>query len=589
MVPDVDGFVVVTDARPSAATTNAANVADAIAPGWNGNVREDGRIEVVPPRPSVRPSAGARVAARTRFAPGEAWQRAHDLAGTRGIQYVEPTFTIDSNHGERDAPDRYCPPCEPENEPADNCHSPIAGALANPEWSVDGRHGANVVGAWDKFSASGVLPGSGVVIGHPDTGYRRHPEIYPRVGGGGVFFEDGWNFINNTGFDPTKPDSSGPFDALLGGFLRNPGHGTKTSSVIVSPRGSQFVPGAPRWVSGVAPGAALIPLRVAEGVVLFPADFGELKVNVARLADAIRAASGPNRDRVKRHADVISISMGGLPGTRDLADAVEYAEENGVIVIAAAGNEVPDRRVVFPAAFESVFAIAASNYDSKPWRCSSHGSHVAVTAPGESVWTAASRPGQNCLHASDGTSFATATTAGIAALWLSYPDQKHQQAIQTLRVREALPRGFRYALGRAARPVAGNPTGFGAGIVDAAALMDVDLSPLLEERPAGQAPPSAWCPGPTHSAFRALEGEFRDAPDGRDRVARLLGVRDVCAEPGLADETAFWSTADGTVAASFGPLIAIRQPSTADYEKARRAILSRDVSARLRAALTAAR
>jgi hypothetical protein len=179
--------------------------------------------------------------------------------------------------------------------------------------------------------------------------------------------------------------------------------------------------------------------------------------------------------------------------------------------------------------------------------------------------------------------------AGIAALWLSFPEPAHRRNIETLRDRDALPKAFRYALQHASRPVSGGPSGFGAGIVDAGALMDVDLSSMVEARPSSLVAPRGWCPGPSASAFRALESEFRDAPNGRERVSHLIGAPDLCAAPLLADETAFWSTVDDSVAAAFGPLLGVRAPSAGDFEKARRALLARDVSARLRAALAGAR
>ena len=66
--------------------------------------------------------------------------------------------------------------------------------------------------------------------------------------------------------------------------------------------------------------------------------------------------------------------------------AIQRALDAGTIVLAAAGNEVGF--VVFPAAFDEVIAVAASNIRDEPWSGSSHGPAVDITAPGESVWRA---------------------------------------------------------------------------------------------------------------------------------------------------------------------------------------------------------
>lgn len=590
----LEGFVVVSTSQASraeAAGGSPATVPDAVkqvlGDGWTTERRGDNRYVIVPGSRNARESMGGITAAGAPSVPiGTAWERAHQLSRTEGVAYAEPRVSIAGNHGEEDPSPLFCPPCLVEPDRRSTCHDPQPGALRDPEWSLDGAHGANVLGAWKAFEQFRTAPGAGAVVAQPDTGYRMHPEIFPRQPSatGGVYPELGWNFITDTGWDNTKPES-GPFDLLLQGFLRNPGHGTKTSSVIVSPRGSQFTPEAPRWVSGVAPGAVLIPLRVAEGVMLFPGDLGQLRVDVSRLADAVRNAAGPNRDKVKRRADVISISMGGLPASRDLADAVQYAEEQGVIVVAAAGNEVPDRRVVFPAAFTPVVAVAASNYANEPWPCSSHGSKVSTTAPGADVWTAGSRPGQTCVQASEGTSFATATTAGIAALWISYPEPAHQAAIAALRERHALPQAFREVLQAGYRPVPWSKGGFGPGIIDAAAVIAAPLNAVAASREAFAA--AAWCRDVPASAFAAAEALFRDAPDGQQRLKDLFREDlAICASASLVDELMFWYGVDDEATAALNRISGAKTPGASDYADARTRLLTLNVSTSLRRALT---
>jgi thermitase len=118
---------------------------------------------------------------------------------------------------------------------------------------------------------------------------------------------------------------------------------------------------------------------------------------------------------------VISISMGGLPSSA-LHDAVAHAVRQDVIVLAAAGNHVGF--VVWPAAYDEVLAVGATNVLRVPWEGSSAGPAVDFCAPGESVWRATLGLDGEApvpeVALGTGTSFAVATAAGVAALWLAY-------------------------------------------------------------------------------------------------------------------------------------------------------------------------
>src|SRR5205814_2032489 len=153
----------------------------------------------------------------------------------------------------------------------------------------------------------------------------------------------------------------------------------------------------------------LIPYRVAPTVVIW---------DRARLADAIIRATDAG-------CHVLSISMGGLP-LDYLERALHYAVSNGVIVCCAAGNIFGANdvlhAVVWPAHYPEALAVAASNANDQPWSGSSRGPEVDITAPGESVWHAIAEKGKPLTQVArgDGTSFAVATAAGVAALWLAY-------------------------------------------------------------------------------------------------------------------------------------------------------------------------
>jgi serine protease len=319
---------------------------------------------------------------------GEAWDLAYRLRARPEVVYAEPLFEADNTAQHP----RFAPTDAPRAVramPAARTDDDDPGTETAFEWSLDNLR---VPQAWALFQAT--TPGDTVIVGHPDTGYTKHPEIL------------GPHLVPDRGFD-FEDDDPDPLDPLVGGFLRNPGRGTGTSSVIMSPRGLPPNIAGPEFVSGVAPGATLIPIRTTESVVLF---------SMSNLTRAIRFA-------IDKQVHVVSISLGGPFPSTALHNAVRDAEQAGVIVCCAAGNEV--RFVVFPAAFDEVIAVAASRIDDAVWPGSCRGPAVDITAPGSSVWRAHSQKQDDNTVAFDvergsGTSFAVAETAALAALWLSF-------------------------------------------------------------------------------------------------------------------------------------------------------------------------
>jgi subtilisin family serine protease len=214
---------------------------------------------------------------------------------------------------------------------------------------------------------------------------------------------------------------------------------------------------------------------------------------------------------VDQGCHVVSISMGGVP-SETLAEAIRAAQDQGLIVVAAAGNEVPF--VVWPARYPEVVAVAASNVRRQPWAHSSSGAAVDITAPGESVWRAETVRGATPFRVDmgSGTSFATAGVAGVAALWLSYHGR--DALLARLATPGDLPRLFQAILRRAAVAPPGWDRGrYGPGIVDARRALEVSLDEAMGDLAGPIAPASA------HAGLEGLLGA-----GARPRLARLLGV-----------------------------------------------------------------
>lgn len=319
--------------------------------------------------------------------------------------------------------------------------------------------------AWDfwKRMRPNEEPGQGIVIGHPDTGYTNHSEIAGKIVPGQSFVDSGDGEEVFGAFTPIDPevDPTNGEDPLDAGFLRSPGHGTATASVIVS--GGKEAVGQSKEVFGVAPGARLMPLRVSGSVIHF--DFSNVGKAIVYAAD--------------HDADVISMSLGGPFKSDLLHDCIRHAISKGVIIVSAAGNYLPT--VVFPAAFPEVVAVSATHAAEEPWRLAGLGKAVDIAAPGESVWCARTRSenGQMTFVSSQGTgtSFATANVAGLAALWLSRWGGRQEIATSYGNRLDLVPFAFQYQLARTANdsPDFVRRSRHGAGIPDALRLLEVDL------------------------------------------------------------------------------------------------------------------
>jgi serine protease len=184
------------------------------------------------------------------------------------------------------------------------------------------------------------------------------------------------------------------------------------------------------------------------------------------------------------------MSLGGGSPAQILEDAVAYAYNHGVTVVAACGNDDAPS-CDYPAAYNSyVIAVGATQYDVTRAPYSSYGTGLDVVAPGGNTGldqngdgdadgvlqqTFSDTPVDWAYWYFQGTSMATPHVSGIAALLVS--------------TGVAEPDSIREALQNTARDLgtAGWDTQYGWGLVDARAAVeyyhipgDFDYSGLLE-------------------------------------------------------------------------------------------------------------
>ncbi len=231
--------------------------------------------------------------------------------------------------------------------------------------------------------------GVGISIGQPDSGYTLHPNL----GAAGLDLDRDRDVIDgdDDALDDLIPNPAWP--------LPNPGHGTRTASVIVGQ-------GTPtEGIVGLAGRARLVPIRATESLVqVFDSDVAKAVAHARQVG-----------------CHVVTMSLGGK-GFFGLKDEIQRAVDAGMIAMAAAGNYV--RIVTAPASYDNCLAVAATGPGDALWVNSSRGRAVDVSMPGSCVYVAAYNDKTPLVGMGHGTSFAVAHLAAAAALWLAHHDRQ---------------------------------------------------------------------------------------------------------------------------------------------------------------------
>ncbi len=145
-----------------------------------------------------------------------------------------------------------------------------------------------------------------------------------------------------------------------------------------------------------------------------------------------------------------------------------------VIVLAAAGNCVG--LVVWPARYDACVAVAGTNNGDKPWRGTSSGPDVDVAAPGENVFRAHVEKGKPpTVGQGQGTSFAVALTAGVAACWLAHHGRPNLIAAARAHGETLQAMFLRLLKATARRPAGWDGFNMGAGVVHAKRLLQAQF------------------------------------------------------------------------------------------------------------------
>jgi serine protease len=318
----------------------------------------------------------------------ETLRKAKEMRGLKQFEYVEPNFIYK------------------------------ASAIPNdPGYPLQAWHynQINMPDAWDRSTGMGTIK-----VAILDTGVMlNHPDLVNRV------TSDGYDFVSSVsssgdgdGVDADASDPGGGRDNSLcpsAERIASSFHGTHVAGTV----GAQANDGI--GVAGVNWNVDIMPIRVL--------GCGGYGASLDISEGILYAAGLPNYYGVLPNsaADIINLSLGGSGQDYFQHRAVEAAREAGVIVIAAAGNDALEGNPVsYPASYQGVVSVGATNPEGQRAVYSQYNSHVDIAAPGGSV-TGGSQVVSTvgkivggvitpAIDKSSGTSMAAPHVAGVASL-----------------------------------------------------------------------------------------------------------------------------------------------------------------------------
>ena len=209
-------------------------------------------------------------------------------------------------------------------------------------------------------------------------------------------------------------------------FMDGSGHGSSVAGLIAAEDNEE-------GITGINPNAEIYSIRVLDDANQAP---------LSRVIEGIYLA-------IEQKVNIINMSFGLNTYSKALEEAIRAAAEEGILIVAAAGN-TGDRGVQYPAAYEEVLAVGSVDKQGEVAEHSAKGEEIEIVAPGELVRTTGFLGTE---MVSSGTSLAAPQVAAVASLiWERDP---------------GVPADFVRDLLKESANLYGEAESYGSGLVDA--------------------------------------------------------------------------------------------------------------------------
>jgi len=170
------------------------------------------------------------------------------------------------------------------------------------------------------------------------------------------------------------------------------GHGTFVAGIIGADTNNYY------GIAGIAYNSYIVPLKIPL--------IGEY-FDTSKIIEAVYDAADGG-------CDVINMSLGGAGYSATFNSAIQYAYNQGSIIIAAAGNEADEGNPIsYPASYNNVISVGSVDESLYHSYFSNYNNYVDVVAPGEDIL---STDITGSYSYGSGTSFSAPHVSGIAAL-----------------------------------------------------------------------------------------------------------------------------------------------------------------------------
>ncbi|WP_221793535.1 S8 family serine peptidase [Oceanobacter mangrovi] len=218
--------------------------------------------------------------------------------------------------------------------------------------------------AWD-ITTGARSDGNDVVVAVVDTGvFLSHSDLADQL------TSDGYDFIsdssNSNDGDGIDNDPDDPGDNTTAGL--SSWHGTHVAGIIAAASNNS------KGVAGISWNAKIMPVRV-------------LGIDGGTVWDIIQGmyyAAGLDNDSgllPDQAAAIINLSLGGDSASTIFQNAIDDINAAGVIIVAASGNS-GNSTTLYPAGYDHVIAVGATNAEDELTSYSNYGSKQDLVAPG---------------------------------------------------------------------------------------------------------------------------------------------------------------------------------------------------------------